>query len=437
MDKAFFYVPKDLMFLDGSKGTVAFAPSIPAWVRVNNDSREALEALRDGENLESFVTNYANRNHLDFREVLDSLRGFLETTPVASKIPVKEGSNKSEDFTELDQVWLCPSGWCNLSCCYCAVNPPRIKPTQKPLPFWIDAVKQSVELGAKEFIVSGGEPTLYSDCIEMISWIDKNTSARTQLLTNGILLKDKDIEKLSRTKAGVQVSIDGVTSATNDSIRGKGTFERIITCVKKLLASGISTNLSMTVCKLNVDDIESMPAFAKELGCEGVRIAPYFDTGRAALKNSGMFTDEEREELVLKILRLRKTSNVRISCGMGHLELPMIGDRADLCGSANGMITINSDGGVYACPDAIQIKNSCAGFLDQEPLRKIMDCELFRKIRSTSKYDINECCTCFFRQLCGGGCLMERTYLEQIGSTYKKDCILTKNILLKIIKEEV
>lgn len=432
-----YFVSNELIYFESSRGILAFSPVIPAWVRVSDDSKELLEAIKHGQSINDFAEVYAIKNGLEFNDCRQEAINFLETSPVVTKHPINEVKEKNGDFDELDQVWLCPSGWCNLSCCYCAINPSKIQQEQKPLNFWIDVVRQCIKLGAKEFVISGSEPTLYPNCIDLLVWINNNTSSSIQLLTNGTLLKGEDINRLLETRAAVQVSLDGISQETNDSIRGKDSFNKIVNVVEELVKAGLKPDISMTVCKTNIGDVELMPDFAANLGCHGLRISPYFDTGRAAVLNSNSLSDEERVDVTLKILRMKKRSKIPISCGIGNLEMPKIGDKSNLCGCAHGMIAVNYDGGIYACPDAFQIDNSCAGYINNEPLSQILESTLFKKIRSASMFDIDECRVCVFRNLCGAGCPMERSFLKQLGFPYTKDCLLTKTVLEKVLKEEV
>lgn len=432
-----YYVAEDVIFIESRNGTLAFSPPIPAWVWVGEDSKKALELLLEGKETFEIADYFASKYKTSFELERSQVESFFEQCPVVTKNKVEERSQRSHIFTNLNSVWLCPSGWCNMSCVYCAVDPSGRKPEQKSLDFWINVVQESLSLGATDFVLSGGEPSIYPKFVELIEWINANTSASISVLTNGFAYTDEMIDRISKTRTNIQISIDGIKSETHDKIRGKGSFEKAVSTFKRFQEKGVQPMLSMTICKHNLEDIDSMPDFAKNLGCQSVRMAPHFDMGRGIEENEANFTQEEREDVTLRILRLKRERKITVSCSVTTFEGLSQRQKNDHCGAAHGLIAINYDGGVYPCTDAFQMEHECAGFAGSMPLSEIINHPTFARIRGDSIYFNTECEKCFARNICGGGCPMQREYMNFKDIPHERMCNFTKGVLQKILTEEV
>jgi len=112
---------------------------------------------------------------------------------------------------------------CNLKCWYCFFYAQRAgyvyEPSLKAIIEMIRKAKaQNQPVGIKAVQLTGGEPTLRDDLIDIVKAIKKEGITYIQLNTNGILLaKNKRLAKKLR-KAGVNVlylSFDGVDAKTN------------------------------------------------------------------------------------------------------------------------------------------------------------------------------------------------------------------------------
>jgi radical SAM protein with 4Fe4S-binding SPASM domain len=432
-----YYVSADTKYFYAEKGILAFAPPIPSWIWINEDSKRALEAIKSGSSAEDFAHEIAEEENIPYEEAERALKRFLDNCPVVTTSPIVEKSYRSSEFKQLGSVWLCPSGCCNMSCVYCAVDPVNKPPEQKPLEFWIEVVKESLELGATNFTLAGGEPSIYQHFTELIEWIDRNTKASVGILTNGVAISDEMAERISKTRASIQISIDGARPKTHDAIRGKGTFDKILKVFNKFRSFGKQPQISMTVCKLNISDVDLMPNFARTLGCNSIRIAPFFDMGRGSSISKSDLNETEKIDLTLKIIRLRRTTMLDVSCAMTIFEDIKMRMRQDHCSAGHGIIAIDYDGGVFPCADGFQMPDLCAGYIGKEPLRAIMTSELMSKVRTLTHYNIASCKQCFARHMCGGGCMMQRFYAEHKGFSFSRICNFQKKILEKTIKEEV
>ena len=94
---------------------------------------------------------------------------------------------------------------CNLSCKHCYVKKDRF--ADLPQDFVKGLIDQSSELGVNRIVFSGGEPLLYNGLFGLAQYAKEIGVPETALLTNGLLINEKNIDRL-RTFDIIQLSID-------------------------------------------------------------------------------------------------------------------------------------------------------------------------------------------------------------------------------------
>jgi MoaA/NifB/PqqE/SkfB family radical SAM enzyme len=111
-------------------------------------------------------------------------------------------------------------------------------------------LEEGAGLGVKEYYFTGGEPFLNK---EMEAILEKTLEfGPANVLTNGLLL---DPARCARLQAlaerfeyslDFRVSMDGYDSESNDPIRGRGTFERILGGISNLYEAGLNPVITVT-----------------------------------------------------------------------------------------------------------------------------------------------------------------------------------------------
>lgn len=112
--------------------------------------------------------------------------------------------------------------------------------------------------------VTGGEPFLHQDFFDVIDLFEEN-NVTFGILTNGTLLDEELIKKLSRYKklSFIQISLDG-NKRIHDSIRGKGNFKKAIRGIRLLNESNIQSMVAFTAHKKNINSLKSVIKLAKK-----------------------------------------------------------------------------------------------------------------------------------------------------------------------------
>lgn len=117
--------------------------------------------------------------------------------------------------------------------------------------------------------ITGGEPfSRKNDLFQILKYIEKKDGIKCfQILTNGLLINNDDIEKLKKFKKlnGIQISLESPYKKNHELIRGKDTFEKTIEQIKKICNANINVHVMMTISQKNLNEIEDMYSLLKEL----------------------------------------------------------------------------------------------------------------------------------------------------------------------------
>lgn len=182
----------------------------------------------------------------------------------------------------LDALWFQVAGTvCNLRCRHCFIS---CAPDNHS--FWFlsrDDVRASlatsVELGVKEYYFTGGEPFMNRDMLGILE--DTLEIGPATVLTNGTLLPPRTVAELARIAAGspytleFRVSLDGVTAASNDAIRGEGTFDRAVEAIGRLVGAGFLPIITTMQTWTEPETDEVLSGFRRILagvGCDRARL---------------------------------------------------------------------------------------------------------------------------------------------------------------------
>jgi MoaA/NifB/PqqE/SkfB family radical SAM enzyme len=177
---------------------------------------------------------------------------------------------------------------CNLRCRHCYINPEQHGRSRLPIrriERWLGLLADRSP-GAN-LVLLGGEPTLHPDLARAVRAARRLGYGSVTIDTNGYLFHDI-LEKLSPAEVDVfSFSLDGATAATNDRLRGRGSFDACIDGIRRARAKGFHTSLITTVSSANVAELAAMGPLLEELGIERFFIQVLGLRGKAARSGCG------------------------------------------------------------------------------------------------------------------------------------------------------
>ncbi len=146
---------------------------------------------------------------------------------------------------------------CNLRCkhCYHFHGKSVFEKKEVPIEEWETRFKELHKSGIRGIMLVGGEPSLRSDVLMAAHGIFTHVS----IITNGTIKVPDEF------KSPIFISVDG-SEETNDSIRGKGVFQRII----KNYTGDRRVVINITLMKENYQELEDVVKIAKKHDFRGV-----------------------------------------------------------------------------------------------------------------------------------------------------------------------
>jgi radical SAM protein with 4Fe4S-binding SPASM domain len=154
--------------------------------------------------------------------------------------------------------------------------------------------------------LTGGEPLLKSEIFLLLNYLDQKPRVKELgLITNGLLIDREVIENLSTFSKlkRIKISLDGADAEINDSIRQKGTFEKVIqnlSLIKK--ESRFEIILMFTVMKKNYKSLFSLYELCQDLGISGLMLERFIPLGKGREMMDEVLERDQWKKLVETLL---------------------------------------------------------------------------------------------------------------------------------------
>lgn len=164
---------------------------------------------------------------------------------------------------------------CNQECIMCDIKKQKFN---KKHEITCEEIKKIIDdmvvLNIPDLVLTGGEPFLYKDIFEVISYA-KDRDRKVIMITNGFY-DNCIVEKILISQSDhLQLSLDGSTAGTYESIRGvEGSFKVVIDNIKRFIDSGKSVGATATITKQNYKDLVNIACLAQKLGCTKLALRP-------------------------------------------------------------------------------------------------------------------------------------------------------------------
>lgn len=284
--------------------------------------------------------------------------------------------------------------FCNLSCvhCYADSSPWVDRSNDKSTDWWKSLINEFAKHSGERVLFTGGEALTHPGCIDLLRY-SKELGLFTTLFSNGLLI-NRDADKLRGLCNEMQISLDGPDEETNDPIRGKGSFKKIIKALETLLGHGdVRVRVGMCVMEDNWDAWqEKFINFSRRFSGTGLEFKLSFGLiphGRGEEKNDSLravHTQMKVEELLSGLP------------GPGGDNGPRVTRAKTGCGYAEQLV-VAPDGMVHPC----HLLDAPLCNVDDKPYEEII--QMLNGVSTAFDVDhIEGCKDCDIRYLCGGTC---------------------------------
>jgi MoaA/NifB/PqqE/SkfB family radical SAM enzyme len=150
---------------------------------------------------------------------------------------------------------------CNLRCKHCYVGENLASHKHADYHDISKNLAQCYANGARKIVFLGGESTLHPRYYDILDMAADVGFERITVDTNGIAQYPVPQRSWIHDRLAVRISFEGAETATHDHIRGKNTFNRALTTLRKVVSQRIRTEVTLTINALNYWQIAQAVAF--------------------------------------------------------------------------------------------------------------------------------------------------------------------------------
>ena len=154
---------------------------------------------------------------------------------------------------------------CNFRCTYCMPASANFSKMHDLLsPDEIGTIVSNLsKLGLEEVRLTGGEPTLRAELIEIAERLSELPLKRLGMTTNGLLLKQflPDLKKTNLKS--LNISIDSLNRENFKSLARLDGRDEVVSAIDAAIEAGFKVKLNTVLMKQNLDELEDLMEFAR------------------------------------------------------------------------------------------------------------------------------------------------------------------------------
>jgi uncharacterized protein len=332
--------------------------------------------------------------------------------------------NFDKDSFKAVYISLHISSKCNMNCKYCFMkNRKDNYLSYEDSRRFIDMIIDEYPNAGKYIVdpTGSGEPLLQLDNLCKIGEYCKQRSDELKrevlpmIVTNGLLLTEKTVERLRESGILFGVSLDG-DRKTNDTYRydylKNGTYKRVLGNIKRIKDRSFM-GVALTITDKNMDLVKNLKHLVKYFPTVSMKPVRAINSNMGINESNIDEIKKSYTELYDFLLKQTKMGNLEYLSAILNgddyfgkfLLRSILGIKVTTrCDAGIGRFSLAPDGTIYACPGAIDIPELVVGSLD-----KGIDKEK-RKFLWNTLVNRNKCQDCFAKFVCGGECFVNAYY---------------------------
>jgi MoaA/NifB/PqqE/SkfB family radical SAM enzyme/ubiquinone/menaquinone biosynthesis C-methylase UbiE len=230
----------------------------------------------------------------------------------------------------------------------------------------LQVIKETANLGCTAYYLTGGEPFISDAFYPALKAIFKHADTKAVILSNLSLIKVHmhQLAEFPKERIIFQTGIDGI-GRTHDSLRGNGSFQKLISNVRILKETGYEIILSMAVNKTNAAEMEKIIDFALEYDIHTIHYQWLFKKGFA---DQSLFISPEHIFPFLKKAAIKAEQNGITINNIDVLQSQLFSladTKFDLNNAGWESLAVGPNGNIYPSPSLIFNEDYNCGHLTQ------------------------------------------------------------------------
>lgn len=298
---------------------------------------------------------------------------------------------------------------CNLECVHCLSSSGRRDPRELTTHEAKAVLDELHDLQVFYVNIGGGEPMIRRDFFELVEYsIDRGIGVKFS--TNGAFIDaDRARQLAAMDYLDVQISLDGTDAATNDAVRGAGSYATARRAMGHLTDAGFGPfKISVVVTRHNVGQLDAFKALADDHGAQ-LRVTRLRPSGRGADTWHELHPTNQQQR---EIYRWLLAHGDEVLTGDSFFHLNALGEPLpglNLCGAGRVVCLIDPIGDVYACPFVLHDQFRAGNVRDPGGFSHVWrESDLFRELREPQS--AGACASCGSYDACQGGCMAAKFF---------------------------
>ena len=298
---------------------------------------------------------------------------------------------------------------CNLECIHCLSSSGRRDPRELSTEQAKQVLDELAALQVFYINIGGGEPMVRRDFFDIIEYsVSKGIGVKFS--TNGAYIDADKAKRLTDMDyLDIQISLDGADAATNDLVRGVGSYDTARRAMDNLASAGFGPfKISVVVTRQNVSQLDAFKTLADSYGAQ-LRITRLRPAGRGADTWHQLHPTNAQQRDIYNWLSAHG-ENVLTGDSFFHLNalgpaLPGL----NMCGAGRVVCLIDPIGDIYACPFVIHDDFKAGNVLDDGGFTRVWrESDLFVDLRQPQS--AGACASCGAYDECQGGCMAAKFF---------------------------
>ncbi len=298
---------------------------------------------------------------------------------------------------------------CNLDCIHCLSSSGRRDPRELDTGEAKAIIDEMRAMQVFYVNIGGGEPMIRPDFFELVDYATRS-GVGVKFSTNGSRIDAERAHQLAAMDyLDIQISLDGADAATNDAVRGEGSFATAMAAMANLQAANFGQfKISVVMTRHNIPQLDQFEALANRFGAE-LRLTRLRPAGRGADSWHELHPLPEQQVDLYHWLLDRPM----VLTGDSFFHLNALGDESlpglNLCGAGRVVCLIDPLGDVYACPFVLHDEFKAGNVRDEGGFEHIWRrSELFAELREPQS--AGACASCGQFDACQGGCMAAKFF---------------------------
>lgn len=247
----------------------------------------------------------------------------MKTIPI-TQFPLWEKTKKNRTLLS---VTLEITARCNNDCAHCYINLPADDSEAIAEELSTEEIKalidESVSMGTLWFLITGGEPLLRKDFIEIYRYL-KQKGLLVSLFTNATLLTNEHIRLFKKyPPRDIEVTIYGVTNQTYEKVTGKKNLPAVMRGVDKLVQASLPLTLKSTILRSNYKELGMIEDYCRSLSALPFRFDPFLHlrNDRDAAKNKAILSERLTPDEITEIEKNDTARNAAVERRCSSIQL--------------------------------------------------------------------------------------------------------------------